>query len=86
MLTICVNQCPKQNMSIDYRSKKALYCVISMIKLTFEGFATYVTAVRTAFLVLAGFVADEGAFLSETLLTDVTAKRTLTSVCPVVFI
>lgn len=53
---------------------------------TFEGFATYVTAVRAPLLVLAGFVADEGTFLGETLLTDVTAEGTLASVCPVVFI
>lgn len=53
---------------------------------TFEGFATYVTAVRAAFLVLAGLVADEGAFFCEALLANITAERTLTSVCPVVFI
>lgn len=52
----------------------------------FEGLATYVTTVRTAFLVLAGFVADEGTFLCEALLTDITAKGTLASVCPVVLI
>ncbi len=35
---------------------------------------------------LAGLVADEGAFLCEALLTNITAERTLASVCPVVFI
>lgn len=52
----------------------------------FEGFATYVTAVRTAFLVLAGLVTDEGPFLCEALLTHITAEGTLAGVCPVVFI
>lgn len=52
----------------------------------FEGFATYVTTVGAALLVFAALVADEGAFLCEALLTNITAKRTLTSVCPVVFI
>lgn len=86
MLTICVRQSPKQNVLIDYRSKQPIYCIISMMYLTFEGFATYVTTVRTAFLVLAGLVADKGAFLCETLLADITAKGTLASVCPMVFI
>lgn len=58
-----------------------------MIKhVTFEGFATYGTAVWTALLVLAGLVTDEGAFLREALLAHVAAKRTLAGVCPVVFI
>lgn len=57
-----------------------------MAGLTFEGFATYMTTVRTAFLMLAGLVADEGAFLCEALLTNITAERTLTCVRPVVFI
>lgn len=35
---------------------------------------------------LAGLVADEGALLREALLANITAKRTLTSVCPVVTI
>lgn len=53
----------------------------------FEGFAADVTAADgTAVLVLAGLVAEESAFLCEALLTDVTAKRTLASVSPVVFI
>lgn len=53
---------------------------------TFEGFVTYVAAVGAALLVLAGFVAQEGAFLREALLANVTAERTLPSVRPVVFI
>lgn len=53
---------------------------------TFEGFAADMTAVRTAFLVLAGFVADEGAFLGEALLANIAAERTLAGVCPVVFV
>lgn len=61
-------------------------CMNSTEYQTFEGFATYVTTVGTALFVLAGLVADEGAFLREALLTNIAAKRTLTSVCPVVFI
>ena len=57
-----------------------------MAFLTFEGFATDVAAVGSALLVLAGLVADEGAFLSEALITNITAERTLAGVCPVVFI
>lgn len=53
---------------------------------TFKGLAADVTAVRPAFLVLAGFVADEGAFLREALLTNIAAERTLTGVRPVVFV
>ena len=57
-----------------------------MAYLTFEGFATYVTAVGTTFLVLAGLVADEGAFLREALLADIAAEGTLAGVRPVVFV
>lgn len=59
---------------------------ISAACLTFKGFATYVTTVGAAFLVLAGDMANEGAFLCETLLTELTAKGTLTCVCAVVFV
>lgn len=44
------------------------------------------TAVGPALLVLARLVAEEGSFLCEALLADVTAKGTLPSVSPVVFI
>ena len=44
------------------------------------------TAVRTALLVLAGLVPDEGAFLCEALLTNITAERALAGVSPVVFV
>lgn len=54
--------------------------------LTFEGFAADVAAVGAALLVLAGLVADEGAFLREALIANITAERTLAGVCPVVFI
>lgn len=53
---------------------------------TFERFVAYVTTVRTAFLVLAGLVADKGAFFREALLAHVTGKRTLAGVRPTVFI
>lgn len=35
---------------------------------------------------LAGFVADEGAFLSEALLANIAAERTLAGVRPVVLV
>lgn len=53
---------------------------------TFECFVAYVTTVGTAFLVLAGLVADEGTLFRETLLTNLAGKRTLAGVCPAVFI
>lgn len=60
--------------------------IMIMSNQTFEGFATYVATVGPAFLVLAGLVANEGAFLCEALLANIAAKRTLASVCPVVFV
>lgn len=60
--------------------------VYYMLSVTFEGFATDVTTVGTTLFVLAGLVADEGAFFCESLLTDITAEGTLASVRPVVFI
>lgn len=53
---------------------------------TFECFVAYVTAVRSAFLVLAGLVPDERALFCEALLTHVAGERTLASVRPTVFI
>lgn len=61
-------------------------CTDNMLYQTFKGFAADMTAVRAAFLMLAGFVADEGAFLGEALLANIAAKRTLTGVRPVVFV
>lgn len=53
---------------------------------TFEGFQTYVAGVGPALLVLAGFVADESALLSEAMFAHVAAVGTLAGVSPVVFV
>ena len=58
----------------------------SELRLTFESFATDVTAVGAALPVLAGLVAEKGALLREALLTDVTAEGTLARVRPLVLI
>lgn len=65
---------------------KVILSIVQSAYRTFEGFVADVTAVGTAFLVLAGFVADQRTFLCEALLTHITAEGTLTGVCPVVFI
>lgn len=53
---------------------------------TFEGFQTYVAGVGPALLVLAGFVADESALLSEAMFAHVAGVGTLAGVSPVVFV